>query len=477
MKRAFSRKNLWEQAPGPVRAAAGWMLGLLPPPYLLGRRFRQELARLDRAQWWSADEARQHQLTRLRTIAALACQTAYYRGIFDRAGLDPRTLTFDGFASLPRLDRDTLRQSSALMCRVRPDAAGVDYVTTGGTSGKPLQFYIDGDRSPIEYAHLVSGWTRAGFSLGTPLAVFRGRIVKPTRSGLHHEYERPLRQHFYSSFHLNDEQLSRAIAHLRGIGRCFLQVYPSSAAALARYIQRAGIEPPANVMGLLAESEILYPDQRRLIEGVFGRRVFSSYGLTEKVAAAAGCEHSNDYHVWPTYGYVELLDEHGSNVTTPGQRGEITATGFINTVMPFLRYRTGDFATFVAPRCEACGREQLVLRDIRGHRVQETLVAADGSEISWTALNMHDDTFDRVTRFQFLQEEPGRAVLRLVPAAGFGPADAARIRERLAAKIAGRIDVSYVVVDDVALSTSGKAIYVDQRIPAERRSAAGPVPA
>jgi hypothetical protein len=30
-------------------------------------------------------------------------------------------------------------------------------------------------------------------------------------------------------------------------------------------------------------------------------------------------------------------------------------------------------------------------------------------------------------------------------------------------------------VDDVALSTSGKAIYVDQRIPAERRAAAGPV--
>lgn len=471
MKRAFSRKNLWEQAPGPVRAIAGCVLGLVPPAYLLGRAFRDELARLQVAQWWSADEARAYQLARLRHIAALAYQTRYYRGLFDSAGINPDSLTFEGFSTLPRLDRDTLRGSSEGMRRVPAHARGIDYVTTGGTSGKPLQFYIDAGRSQVEFAHLVAGWARAGFSLGTPLAVFRGRAVAATRSGLHHLYERPLRQHFYSSFHLHDDQLSLAVRHLRGIGECFLQVYPSSAATLARYIQRAGLEPPANVRGLLAESEILYPEQRRLIESVFRRRVFSSYGLTEKVAAAAGCESSNDYHFWATYGYVELLDEQGAPVTTPGQRGEITATGFMNTVMPFIRYRTGDQATLVGDRCEACGRAQLVVRDIRGHRVQETLVAGDGSEISWTALNMHDDTFDRIARFQFYQDEPGRAVLRLVPAAGFGPADAARIRQRLAAKIDGRIEVTLTVVSEVALTSSGKAIYVDQRIPAEHRAA------
>jgi phenylacetate-CoA ligase len=354
------------------------------------------------------------------------------------------------------------------MCTVPPQTRAIDYVTTGGTSGRPLQFYIDASRSPLEFAYLISGWERGGYRLGTPLAVLRGRAVAATRSGLHHEYDRALRQHFYSSFHLNDDELPRVMAHLRGIGPCFLHVYPSSAAALARYIQRSGTEAPGNVLGVLAESEILYPDQRTLVEAVFGRRVFASYGLTEKVAAATECEWSNDYHVWPTYGYVELLKEGGAPVTAPGERGEIVATGFMNTVVPFIRYRTGDEATYVGERCQACGREHMVISDIRGHRVQELLIAGDGSEISWTALNMHDDTFDRVVRFQFYQEEPGRAVLRLVPAAGFGASDRARIQERLSKKIDGRIAVALELVDEVALSTAGKAIYVDQRIPAAR---------
>jgi phenylacetate-CoA ligase len=120
--------------------------------------------------------------------------------------------------------------------------------------------------------------------------------------------------------------------------------------------------------------------------------------------------------ICPTYGYFELLDEQGCPVTTPGQRGEIVGTGFINTAMPFIHYRTGDWATYIGDHCEACGREHMVIQDIRGHRTQEVLVASDGSEISWTALNMHDDTFLHVRQFQFYQEIAGKAVLRVAPA-------------------------------------------------------------
>src|SRR5262249_50410870 len=150
--------------------------------------------------------------------------------------------------------------------------------------------------------------------------------------------------------------------------------------------------------------------------------------------------------VWPTYGYFELLDEHNQPVTTPGQRGEIVGTGFINTIMPFIRYRTGDFATYVAPRCEACGREHVVIRDIRGHRTQEMLVADDGALISWTAINMHDNTFDCVRQFQFSQSQRGQATLRVVAGTGFGEAALQRIRRNLEGKLAGRIAFDIAVV-------------------------------
>ena len=54
-----------------------------------------------------------------------------------------------------------------------------------------------------------------------------------------------------------------------------------------------------------------------MIEEVFGVRMFSCYGHSEKLVLAAECEHSTDCHVWPTYGFFELIDEQGEVITTP----------------------------------------------------------------------------------------------------------------------------------------------------------------
>ncbi|MBN2560136.1 MAG: phenylacetate--CoA ligase family protein [Phycisphaerae bacterium] len=466
MKRALSRKNLWDAIPRPLKATLGLAAGLLPLAYVLGGRFRRALQFVRRADRWSAEESRAYQLQQLRRMCELAYeQTPFYRRVFDEHGFDPHGMKRpEDLRALPTIDKDVVRRHVGEMCAVSPNSPGVDFVSTGGTGGEPLHFYIGSDRSAVEYAHLVAGWERAGFRLGSPMAVFRGRVVDERRTRLRHDYDPLLRCHYYSNFHMTDMDMRRYLAHLRGIGPCFLHVYPSSVANLARFLVRSGLTPPTNIDGIIAESEIVYPDQRQLVEQVFKCRYFSCYGHSEKLVAAAECEHSADYHVWPTYGYFELLDDNGRPVTTPGQRGEIAGTGFINTVMPFIRYRTGDYATYVGDHCEACGRAHTVITDIRGHRTQEFLIASDGSEISWTALNMHDDTFTRVQQFQFHQDTPGRAVLRLVPAEGFGDENRQRIDRNLGRKFAGRLDFAIELVDGITLSASGKAIYIDQRI-------------
>lgn len=464
MKRALSRKNLWERLPRSAKTALGVMLGVIPPQYLLGGRFRQQVRFVDEAQWWPAEKTRAFQVEVLRRLCTLAYEkTPYYKRLFSTVGFHPSDLKqVEDLRLLPMLEKDAIRQHRDEMCTVASHAPQVDYTSTGGTSGAPLSFYIDANRSASEYAYLLAGWQRVGFRLGTPTAVFRGRVVPEDRPGWRYEYDPLLRHHFYSTFHMTDENMRQYLDHVRQLGPCYLHVYPSSATMLARYMLRAGVEPPKNVQGLIAESEIIYPEQRHLIEGLFEQRLFSSYGLTEKVVAASECEYSTNYHVWPTYGFFELVDEQGRAVTTPGERGEIVGTGFINTVMPFLRYRTGDFAAYVGERCEECGREHLLVTDIRGHRIQETLVARDGARISWTALNMHDDTFERVVRFQFYQDTPGRAVLRVVPAQGFSREDQTRIQRNLGVKFAGRMDIELEMVESIPLSRSGKAIYVDQ---------------
>lgn len=474
MKKALSAKNLWEAAPRPVRAAAGALLRAVPLPWLFGRRFRAVRRFVDDAQFWSVEQIRQYQLERLRDVVALAYRrTKHYRRAFSAVGFEPGDLrSLTDFSALPTIDRSTLQDHLNDMLTVAPQQAHVDFVSTGGSSGRPLHFYINAERSAIEFAYLTDSWSRVGFRPGDTLAVLRGRVVSRAAGGLQHEYDPLLRHHYYSTFHMTDEQMARYVEHIRSIGRCFLHAYPSSAFRLARFLRRSGIPAPRNIRAVIAESEIVYPEQRDEVERVFACRYFSCYGHTEKLIFAAECEHSTCEHVSPTYGYCELLDEDGRLVTEPGSVGELVGTGFINTTVPFIRYRTGDYARLVATRCDACDRNHMVLTDIRGHRTQELLVAADGSRFSWTALNMHDDTFVRVRQFQIYQDTPGRAVLRIVPAGPIDEAEKRKILRQLAPKIEGRLELTIEVCDDIALTARGKATYVEQRIPPDAERAA-----
>jgi phenylacetate-CoA ligase len=298
------------------------------------------------------------------------------------------------------------------------------------------------------------------------MGVFRGRVVKPDRNGFHHEYDPALRRHYYSSYQMTDSDMRRYMEHVAALGPCFLYVYPSTAASLSRFLRRHNMEPPKNILGIIAESENVYPDQRADIEATFKTRMFSCYGHSERLVFAAECEHSTDYHVWPTYGYFELLDRDSEPIRLPGGRGEIVGTGFISTVMPFIRYRTGDYAAYVGNRCEACGREHTLVREIRGHRTQESLIAADGTILPWTGLSVDGShsAFIHVRQLQFYQDTPGHALLRIVPAEGFNEESRRGVCEFFEWKFAGAVDFTVECVDAIVLSPRGKAIYVDQQI-------------
>jgi phenylacetate-CoA ligase len=468
MKAAFSRKNLWNATPLALKKALAPIIGIVPTSYVLGDSFRQKFRWIRENERQNLEWNRAMQTEELRRICMLAAEkSSFYKEHFRKAGFDPGSLTRpEDIQVLPVISRETVIENLNAMCTRSVDASDIDYTTTGGTSGEPLRFYISSNRHAIEYAYLMAGWERAGYKLGSPMAVLRGRTVPFNKQlGMHYEFDPIFRHHYYSNFHTSSSDFDNYVNHMRSLGSITLHAYPSAAYNLAKFVKMSG-RPAPKFTAVLLESENVYPEQRELIEKTFGVRCFSAYGHTEKLVAAVECEHSTDYHVWPTYGYCEVLGEDGQPVG-PGERGEIVGTGFINSVVPFIRYRTGDHTTLISDRCPKCQRNHMVLRDIRGHRVQEFLVLADGSRVGWTALNMHDDTFDRVARIQFLQERPGEAVLRIVGEQGFSAVDEQRILRNLDVKLLGRLKVTIQRVDSIPLSKSGKAIYVDQRIPKE----------
>src|SRR5688500_5204692 len=84
--RAWSRKDAWTAVPRMARQVVGAVLSGLPPPWLLGRRFRKTAAFLDEAQWWSLDRSRAYQVEQARRLCRIAQKTPFYARVFREHG-------------------------------------------------------------------------------------------------------------------------------------------------------------------------------------------------------------------------------------------------------------------------------------------------------------------------------------------------------------------------------------------------------
>jgi len=87
-------------------------------------------------------------------------------------------------------------------------------------------------------------------------------------------------------------------------------------------------------------------------------------------------------------------------------------------------------------------------------------MTSEGSVISMTAFNVHDDTFDNTYGYQFVQAERGKAILRVVPSESFNDADRSLILRRATERLGGQIELTVDVCESLARTRNGKQIRV-----------------
>jgi phenylacetate-CoA ligase len=207
---------------------------------------------------------------------------------------------------------------------------------------------------------------------------------------------------------------------------------------------------------VITGSEMLYDFQRAHIERVFGARVYDFYGMAERVAFAAECEHGR-MHVNPEYGVVEILDAHGEPTR---DEGTIVGTSLHNHLMPLIRYRMNDTARWSREPCP-CGRTYPVIERIGG-RLADQLFDLDGRPVNCTTIGFAFDRVRNIRRAQVAQVAADRWVIRIVPTPGYSALDGARILSRLARDVSPRVAAGIELVGDIPAQPSGKYKWVVQ---------------
>ena len=455
--------NLYNKLPYSAKTTVSNLGRIIPSKYIYGKNYTLTLNRIRQTEYWSKSDLNNLRSRRLQRILLHAYKTTtYYKKQMYEKGISEKSIIASPEEVLKRLDftdKRLITDKSAEFLSYKKNSIPHDYGSTGGTSGEPFYFYIDSSRSSKEWAFIVDLWSRVGFNTNSRRVTFRGSRIQTGDW----EDDWITRDRKFSSFELTDVYLNSNWPFIQKFCPDYVYAYPSTALSLCQFMERSGERLPNTVRAILLGSENIYEGQREYIENVSGLRVFMWYGHSEKLVLAGECEGSNYYHAYPQYGYTEFLNDKGE-CAKPGEFAEIVGTGFFNTVMPFIRYRTGDYCTYLGNHCPECGRNYPIFSKVKGRWTQEVLYGSKGNSICMSAINVHSKTFQNVFRFQFFQEEPGKSILKIVPREGYCERDRKAIEREFNLKFGGNVEVSAIVVDEIPLTKMGKFKFIDQKI-------------
>lgn len=449
-------KKIIEKCPDCIQNTIRLLYFSIPDEIRYGSFFRKKYKLLGESQWWSKEQHEEYQMTQLKKLLNHAYENVpYYTNVFDKRGIKPKDIkSFEDLKKLPYLTKEIIQENLEDLIAKNYNRKSLTYTTTGGSTGKPMGFYIDSKfDKPNEWAFVTNLWNRADYDV-TKLnrcVILRGNVPNNDL------YEYKGRDLILSSYQLTNENVKKYIELIEKFNPDFIQAYPSSINIISDYILKNNIKIKTDKLrAILCASEQLYGYQRENIKLAFKVKVFSFYGHTEHACIAGECEHSNYYHIQSEYGYTELLDEYGKDVFEEDQTGEFVVTGFNNYVMPFIRYKTGDFAVNTNGKCK-CKRNYKLIKKLEG-REQEIIVTNSGAKISLTSIifSQHFNAFSRIKLMQLVQNEKGKVVVNIVKHNDFSDIDSLEIKNKMEEATLNDIEVNIVFVNEIKRTNRGK---------------------
>ncbi len=228
-----------------------------------------------------------------------------------------------------------------------------------------------------------------------------------------------------------------------------LHCYPSALRELCLAAQKCGgLSFTPTVLSVGGE---LYPEEMDpLVLNTFGKLPIQMYGAMEGGRIAYQCHNRRGLHIRLDALDVEILKE-GKDVA-PGETGEIVITSFINTAMPFIRYRLGDLASLETGPCD-CG---LFWPRVNLHqgRQGDVLALPDGRRIPIAYLGAIVGKSQSISQFQFVQTSRDTLTLNYETVGGINP-PVRPIHESLSNTLPG-VAVHLKRVDRIKRTKTGK---------------------
>ena len=362
---------------------------------------------------------------------------------------------------IPFIDKNDVREHFEEMIPIGYPQKRLTLVTTGGTTGMPMQFYID------NYKAWGKKWAFQLFCeyrffkhklFVDNVAVLRGAQINKDLISQGVFWEKTKRDNGlnFSSFHLKNENYEKYLEKMRQYNPKFIKAYPSSIVAFCSMMKEHDDVGIKGLKGVICSSENVYDWQRKLVKETLNVEIYSLYGHSEKAVQAfqyMNCE----MYFHPMYSYVEFCDV-DKNVDVDLGMAHIVCTSFDNDYFPFIRYKTYDYVEVSEPQLyfthiakKIVGREQDFVFDKNNNRSIFTF-----SDVPFWGIK-------GVVAYQYVQNEIGKIDVLLQVNDMFDEGNVNVIVSRMGDFFVN-IDVNILFVDEISRTKAGKFKYLVQNI-------------
>lgn len=414
-----------------------------------------------KSQYWSKDELESWRLERLKKLLLHAYENCpFYTERFKTYGFDPKDFNaFDDLNNFPVLTKKDIQTNLETLTASNLNHKQMHLNRTGGSTGSPLEFYVDNDRQFSRRAATIrhDGW--AGVDIGDKVAVLWGhrRDLSQSESTLFKIRKKIYdRRIFLDTSELNKENMSGFVKEINNYKPKTILAYANSLFLFARYIKEQKIQFSFRPQSIITSAELLSNEQRTVIEDVFETKVFNRYGCREVSVIASECSHHNGMHICAETLYLEFLKNNDN--AQPGEDGKVIITDLLNTAMPLIRYQIEDVATPLEGACE-CGRT-LPRLDIRGGRLTDFLITPEGNVISGASLTIYFiATVKGIMQAQLYQKKKEHLLIRIVKGSEFNDKSLSDIKENVAKFFGPDMKWDIESVDSIPLLPSGKYLF------------------
>ena len=254
---------------------------------------------------------------------------------------------FESWEKLPVLNKKSLQKPLLERLSNNYSIKKIYVNKTSGSSGDPFIFAKDKYCHALTWASNIYrfGWYKIDFNTsyqarfyGIPLD-FVGNKKERLKDFLSNRYR-------FSIFDLSESVLEGFLEKFKSKKFDYINGYTSSIVLFAKFLRKKNIVlknicPTLKVC--MVTSEMLFEEDKILLEKQFGIPIVNEYGASE-LDLIAFQNIENEWQVNAETLFVEILDEN-NRILPYGEEGRIVITSLFNKAHPFIRYDIGDIGT------------------------------------------------------------------------------------------------------------------------------------